>query len=129
MTDFLRAYTMPEKYAVEIPIEQIVCDDKIDPDYAQHLGEKFKETVSPKPIVVVKHPGKELYAVLDGHHRFWVMKQRGLNRIKVAVVDDYVGLGFELTRSGVLQPPPEFTRYIRVPVKMFLEYIEGFLRS
>jgi len=129
MTDFIRAYTMPERYAVEIPITQIVCDEKVDPDYVKHLDESIDEALSMRPIVVVRHPTRDLYAVLDGHHRFWVMKARGLSSVRAAVVDDYTGLGFELTRSGALQPPPEFTRYIRVPLKLFVEYIESFLSS
>jgi len=127
MTDFFRAYTMPEKYAVEIPIDKIVCDEKVDPDYVRHLDGKIDEVPSLKPIVVVKHPHRDIYAVLDGHHRFWAMKSRGLRTIRAAVVDDYIGLGFELTKSGALQPPPEFTRYIRIPIKMFVESIEKFL--
>ncbi len=129
MTDFIRAYTMPEKYAVDIPIDRIVCDEKVDPDYIQHLERKITEAPSTKPIVVVKHPTRDVYAVLDGHHRFWVMKTHGVKTVRASVVDDYVGLGFELTRSGLLQPPPEFTHYIRVPIKLFAEQIEKFLNS
>jgi hypothetical protein len=128
MTDFISAYTMPEKYAVELPLNVIVCDEKIDPDYVKHLMVKGSETLV-KPIVVVKHPAKQLYAVLDGHHRFWAAKLGGAETIKAAVVDDYDGLLFELTKSGSLQPPPEFTKYIRVPIKLFIESIAEFLKN
>ena len=128
MTDFIRAYTMPEKYAVELSISKIVCDDKIDPDYVKHLIDKGSETPI-KPIVVVKHPKKEVYAVLDGHHRFWAAKLSKAKTISAAVVDDYDGLLFELTKSGSLQPPPEFTKYIRVPIKLFVDYIAEFLKN
>ena len=129
MTDFIHAYTAPEKYAVDIPIHEIVCDEKVDPNYVRYLDEKIDESSSMKPIVVVKHPRKDIYAVLDGHHRFWAMKSRGAKTIRAAVVDDYTGLGFELTRSGALQPPPEFTRYIRIPIKAFVKSIERFLNT
>jgi len=128
MTDFIRAYTMPEKYAIKLQISKIVCDEKVDPDYVQHLIIKGGKLPA-KPIVVVKHPKKEVYAVLDGHHRFWAAKLSGVKTIPAAVVDDYDGLLFELTKSGSLQPPPEFTKYIRVPIKLFVDYIAEFLRN
>jgi hypothetical protein len=37
MTDFIRAYTMPDKFAVDLPIEEIVCDENIDYEYVQKL--------------------------------------------------------------------------------------------
>jgi hypothetical protein len=76
--------------------------------------------------VVIKHPDRELYAVLDGHHRFEAVKKKGLKTIRAAVVDDYTGLGFELTKQGVFQPSAEFTRYIRVPLKRFAEDMRRF---
>ncbi len=128
MTDFINAYLTPEKYAIELTLSEIVCDEKIDPDYVQHLIDKKSETPT-KPIVVVKHPTKKIYAVLDGHHRFWAAKRVGAKTISAAVVDDYDGLLFELTKSGSLQPPPEFTKYIRVPIKLFVDYIAEFLKN
>ena len=45
---------MPEKFAVDLPLEKIVCDENVDSEYARSLAEvdvsKFK------PIVVIKHP-------------------------------------------------------------------------
>ncbi len=127
MTDFFHAYTLSEKYAVEIPMDQIICDEKVDHNYIHHLEEKIDEVRSIKPIVVVKHPREESYAILDGHHRFWVMKHRGVKTVRAAIVDDYFGLGFTLAISGKLQPPLKLTRYIKVPIKRFVEYIENFL--
>jgi hypothetical protein len=116
---------MPDKYAVELPIEKIVCDENVDDDYVQRLAEMDVSKL--KPIVVIKHPDKELYAVLDGHHRLKAARLSGLKTIKAAVVDDYVGLGFEFTRQGVFQPSAEFTRYVRLPLKRFMEYMHDFL--
>jgi hypothetical protein len=115
---------MPEVYAVEIPVEQIVCDENVDDEYVRSLAEVDVSRL--KPIVVIKHPDKELYAVLDGHHRFEAIKLRGLKMIRAAVVDDYTGLGFELTKQGVFQPSAEFTRFIRVPFKRFSEGMRRF---
>ena len=127
MTDLIRAYTMPDKYAVDLPVESIVCDENVDDDYVQRLAEMDVSKFT--PIVVIKHPDKELYAVLDGHHRFKAARLNGLKTIKAAVVDDYVGLGFEFTRQGVFQPSPEFTRYVRLPLKRFMEFMQDFLVS
>ena len=126
MTDLIRAYTMPNKFAVDLPVDKIVCDENIDYDYVRKLARKM-DASKLTPIVVIKHPDKELYAVLDGHHRFKAARLKGLNKIKAAIVDDYVGLGFELTRQGVFQPSPEFTKYVRVPLKRFIEYMQDFL--
>ena len=126
MTDLIRAYTMPEKYAVDLPVDKIVCDENVDYEYVQKLAEVMNASKL-TPIVVIKHPDKELYAVLDGHHRFKAARIRGFSKIKAAVVDDYVGLGFEFTRQGVFQPSPEFTKYIRLPLKRFIEYMQHFL--
>ena len=79
------------------------------------------------PIIVIKHPNKELYAVLDGHHRFKAARLNGLKTIKAVVVDDYTGLGFEFTRQGIFQPTPEFTRYVRIPIKRFISDMRDFL--
>jgi hypothetical protein len=125
LTDFIRAYTTPEKFAVNLPLEKIVCDENVDYDYVQKIVEIDFSKI--KPIVVIKHPEKDLFAVLDGHHRFKAAKQQGLKTIKAAVVDDYTGLSFELTKQGIFQPSAEFTHYIRVPLKRFIEYLHGFL--
>ena len=116
---------MPEKYAVELPIEKIACDENVDTDYVQRLSEVDVSKFT--PIIVIKHPDKDLYAVLDGHHRFKAARLNRMKTIKAVVVDDYVGLGFELTRQGVFQPSPEFTKYIRLPMKRFIEYMHDFL--
>src|SRR4030043_677086 len=126
MTDLIRAYTMPDKFAVDLPIDEIVCDENIDYEYVQKLAGEM-DASKLKPIVVIKHPNKELYAVLDGHHRFKAARLKGLNKIKAAIIDDYVGLGFEVPRQGVFQPSPDFTKYVRLPLKRFIEYMQNFL--
>jgi hypothetical protein len=125
VTDLIRAYTIPEKYAVDLQVEKIVCDENVDDDYVQRLAER--DVSKFKPIVVIKHPDKELYAVLDGHHRFKAAQLKGLKTIRAAVVDDYTGLGFEFTKKGIFQPSAEFTKYVRVPLKEFMVYMRDFL--
>ncbi len=48
MTNLIFAYTLPEKYAIEIPIEKVVSDEKIDIDYVRSmvlLCDEFKRTI------------------------------------------------------------------------------------
>ena len=125
MTDLLRAYATPNKYAVELHMDEIVCDENIDIEYAESLAKHDVSKMT--PIIVIKHPSKRLYAVLDGHHRFKAAQLRGLKSIRAVVVDDYVGLGFDLTSKGGFLPSPELTRHIRVPIKRFVQYIQSFL--
>ncbi len=129
MTDLFRAYALPERYAKEIPIDQVVCDTKVDEDRVEELRKGCKDPCRFKALVVVKHPKQDIYAVLDGHHRFWAAWRSGAPTIRAAVVDDYIGLGFRLTQRGTFQPSPEVTRYIRMPLKRFKAQMEQFLKN
>jgi hypothetical protein len=129
MTDLIRAYAFPERYAVVLPIDRIVCDGKVDQGHVERMLVGFEDTATLKPIVVIKHPRQDVYAVLDGHHRLSAARQRGARTIRAAVVDDYVGLGFELTKRGAFQPSPLFTRHVRVPAKRLASYMQRFLKE
>ena len=96
---------------------------KVDEQGIKRIINKVKSGESIKTIVVVKHPEKEYFAVLDGHHRFWALKELGISTIKCAVVEDNIGLGFYLTKEGVFQPDPKITKYIRIPLKRFNQYM------
>ena len=74
MVTFLKAYTNPNKYAQYIITKQIVADIKVDLDGVNRLINQIESGRELKAIVIVKHPKKEYYAVLDGHHNrryFW----------------------------------------------------------
>ena len=129
MTDLFRAYASPDKHSREISIDRIVCDVKVYDGWVDELTNNCGHPSEFKAIVVVKHPKQDIYAVLDGHHRFQAAKRTGMTTIKAAVVDDYIGLGFHLTKHGTFQPPPEVTKYIRVPIKRFTTFMERFLKS
>jgi len=129
MTDLVRAYAFPSKFAVELPVDRIVCDGKVDEGHVERILEDMDDPARLKPIVVIKHPRQEVYAVLDGHHRFSAARRRGATTVRATVVDDYVGLGFELTKRGVFQPTPLFTRHVRVPAKRLARYMERFLKQ
>ena len=129
MVNFLKIYSNPDKYAIELPIDKIVADTKVDNGRVNHFVNIIKQDNSVKAVVVVKHPREDYYAVLDGHHRFWAQKKIGMSTIKSAVVKDLFGLGFHMTKNGLLQPDPKFTKYIRVPLKKFCSYITGFVED
>jgi hypothetical protein len=129
MTDLIRAYALPERYAQEIPMDQIVCDTKVDEDRVEEIRSTCSDASQFKALVVVKHPKKDVYAVLDGHHRFWAAWRSGFPTIRAAVVDDYIGLGFRLTQKGTFQPSPEVTKHIRMPLKRFKVQMEQFLKN
>ena len=129
MINFLKAVSNPDKYAIELPISKIVADNKVEVKWVQQIINDIKCGKSIKSIVVVKHPEKEYFAVLDGHHRFWALKELGMSTIKCAVVGDSIGLGFYLTKEGVFQPNPIITKYIRIPIKRFNQYIIDFLKN
>jgi hypothetical protein len=129
MVNFFKAYSHPDKYSIDLPLEKIVAVDKVDMGGIQRIIHKVKSGESIKTIVVVKHPEKEYFAVLDGHHRFWALKELGMSTIKCAVVEDSIGLGFYLTKKGVFQPNPKITKYIRIPLKRFNQYITDFIKT
>jgi len=129
LTDLIRAYAFPERHAVELPVDRIVCDGKVDEGHVERILEDCDDPSKLKPIVVIKHPRQDVYAVLDGHHRFSAARRRGARTVRAAVVDDYVGLGFEFTKRGVFQPVPLFTRHVRVPAKRLARYMERFLKE
>ena len=129
MVTFLKAYTNPNKYAQYIITKQIVADIKVDLDGVNRLINQIESGRELKAIVIVKHPKKDYYAVLDGHHRFWAQKALGYTTIKCAVVEDFFGLGFHMTKNGIFQPDPRFTRYVRIPLKRFYSYITEFIKD
>ncbi|MFQ6060734.1 MAG: ParB N-terminal domain-containing protein [Thermoplasmata archaeon] len=127
MVDIIRAYANPEKYEIELPTEKIVADRKIVEDGVSHYHKKIERGQKPRPIIVLKHPREELYAVLDGHHRFWAMVKKGVKNIPSVVVDACTDLGFEMTKKGYFQPSPLFTKHVRIPMKKLAEYMKTFV--
>ena len=119
----------PEKYQEWIDIGHIVSDKKVYGKGVKDYIEAVKSGNALRPIIVIKHPESDLYAVLDGHHRFWAQKEAGLQRIKCAVIYDLIGSLFFLTKEGYLQPTPLFTKHIRVPFLRIKDFLERFLKD
>jgi hypothetical protein len=107
----------PEDFAEPIPVKMIVADKKVYKEGVEHFVKALKAKEDVGTIVVVKHPKKRLFAVLDGHHRFWAQKEFGVKIISCAVIQDYTGLTFLLTQKGFYQPSPEITKNLRAPIK------------
>lgn len=127
MVDIIRAFSFPEKYKEELPVDRIVTDRKVVDDGVSHYHERFEKGHRPKPLVVIKHPKEDMYAVLDGHHRFEAMKRVGLVEVPAVVVDAYVKPVFNMTKKGYFQPTPAVTKYVRIPFKKFAAYMKQFL--
>ncbi len=125
--DIIRAFSFPEKYKETLPIDRIVAERKVDEAGVLHYRDKLENGHVTKPLIVLKHPKEEIYAVLDGHHRFEAMKSVGLERVPVVIVDAYLKPIFTMTEKGYFQPTPAVTKYVRIPFKKFAAYIKQFL--
>ena len=120
----LDIFLYPEKYSEVLPIDQIVADAKVDADGVTRYKEQLAAGKQLRPIVVVKHPRKDLYAVVDGHHRFFAQVKFGQKTIGCAVIQDFTGFMFNLTKDGWLQPHPAITKHIRVPILEFHQKLD-----
>ncbi len=120
----LDIFLSPERYSTPLPIDRIVADTKVDPGGVARYREQLAAGTPLRPIVVVKHPRKDLYAVVDGHHRFFAHVAGGRTQIEGAVIQDFTGFMFQLTKDGWLQPHPAVTKHVRVPILEFHETLD-----
>jgi hypothetical protein len=119
----------PSKYAVCLPIGKIVADSKVSRSGIDVYKKKLRENKKLNPIIVVKHPRKDLYAVLDGHHRYYAYLELNINQVDCALAGDYSSVIFYLTQHGYLQPTPEFTEGVRQPVIRLHQNLKQFLAN
>jgi hypothetical protein len=119
----------PEKYAVCLPIEKLVADSKVSRRGIDVYKKKIQENHKVNPIIVVKHPRKDLYAVLDGHHRYYAYLELNKKDVDCALAGDYSSVVFYLTQHGYLQPTPEFTEGVRQPVIRLHQNLKQFLAN
>ena len=129
MVDIIRAYSKPEKYKEFIPLEKIVVDEKVVDEGVARYEEMIESGEELKPIIVIKHPKEDFYAVLNGHHRFWAMSRKGLTEAPCVVINVYTNLQFKMTKKGYFQPSPLFTKYVRIPAKRLQEYMINFIKN
>ena len=119
----------PRKYAQPIAIDKIIADTKVSMEGVEYYKKKIEANEPIDPIVVVKHPRLDVYAVLDGHHRYWACKELGKETIDCAVAEDYSSVIFYLTEHGYLQPNTEATEHLRLPAKKMHENLKQFLED
>jgi hypothetical protein len=117
----------PSKYLMRLPLEEIVADTRVYRKGVERYKEKIANGEATPPIIVVKHPTKELYAVLDGHHRYYAYAELGRKEIDCALAGDLSRVIFYLTEHGVFQPPSDVTEHIRVPALQFNSNVKQFL--
>ncbi len=119
----------PSRYARPIAIDKIIADTKVSRDGIEYYKKKIKANEPIDPVVVVKHPRLDLYAVLDGHHRYWACRELGKEMIDCALAEDYSSVIFYLTEHGYLQPSAEATEHLRLPAKKIHENLKQFLED
>ena len=129
MVDIIRAYTNPEKYKEYIPIEKIVVDEKVVDEGVARYEKIIESGEELKPIIIIKHPKEDIYAVLNGHHRFWAMVAQDITVAPCVVINVYTNLQFKMTQKGYFQPSPLFTKYVRIPLKRLQEYMIKFIQN
>jgi hypothetical protein len=122
-------FSNPEKYLVRLPIDKIIADTKVNPEAVAQYKQKIKNGEKIAPIIVVKHPRFELYAVLDGHHRYYAYLELGRKKINCALAGDFSSVFFFMTQQGYFQPKAELREEIRKPIPFLHENIEEFLHN
>jgi hypothetical protein len=119
----------PLKYSVSLQIEKLVVDSKVSRQGIEFYKQKIASEEKIGPLIVVKHPRKELYAVLDGHHRYYAHLEMGKKEIDCALAGDYSSVIFYLTEHGWFQPIPEITEGIRHPAIKLHQNLKQFLTN
>ncbi len=117
----------PEKYLVRVPIEKIVADTKVSREGVEWYKQKIKRGQKIAPIIVVKHPKFEKYAVLDGHHRYYAYLELGKKEVDCAVSGDFSSVIYTMTKHGYFQPGAEVRKGIYKQIFQAHENIQEFL--
>lgn len=121
-------FAHPQKYSVKVDIKKIVAAPKLHKKGVEKYKEIIQSGKSVRPIILLKHPHQDLYAVLDGHHRFYAYLELGNMTVDAVVVRSSKAL-FGLTKKGYLQPTPRMTKYIHIPLLVFTKYVNKFVRQ
>jgi hypothetical protein len=127
MINPFKKFTNPAKYSQKIDINKIVAAPKLHKKGVEKYKEIIQSGKSVRPLIVLKHPHQDLYAVLDGHHRFYAFLELGNTTVDAVVVRSNKAL-FGLTKKGYLQPTPRMTKYIHIPLLVFTKYVNNFVR-
>ena len=106
-----------------------MADSKVSRKGIEFYKQKIAANQPVNPLIVVKHPRKDLYAVLDGHHRYCAYLELGKKEIDCALAGDYSSVIFYLTEHGYFQPSTQITEGIRQPAIKLHENLKQFLNN
>ena len=120
-------FTNPSKYLRKLALEKIVADTRVYRQGVERYKEKIARGKDIPPIIVVKHPTEDVYAVLDGHHRYYAYVELGKKEVECALACDFSKVIFYMTQHGLFQPHSAITEHIRVPALRFHENVKQFL--
>jgi protein-tyrosine-phosphatase len=110
-------FVHPDKYLLYLSIEKIVADTKVQRRVIEFYKRKIVNGEDILPIVVIKNPGKDIYAVIDGHHRYYAYFELGVKDVNCAYAGDFSGLFFFMVSHGFFQPAVEIVvRAVVVPL-------------
>jgi len=122
-------FANPEKYLVRLPIEKLVADTKVDPEAIEMYKKKIQNGEKIGPLIVVKHPKFDVYAVLDGHHRYYALLELGKKKVDCAIAGDFSSLMFYMTEHGYFQPKPETKEENQKKIIHLHENVQDFLHN
>ena len=122
-------FANPEKYLLRLPIEKIVADTKVDPEAIEMYKKKIENGEKIAPLIVVKHPKFEVYAVLDGHHRYYALLESGKKEVDCALAGDFSSLMFYMAEQGYFQPKPQTKEENQKKIIHLHENVQDFLQN
>ena len=122
-------FANPEKYLLRLPIEKLVADTKVDPEAIEMYKKKIQNGEKIAPLIVIKHPKFDVYAVLDGHHRYYALLETGRKIVDCALAGDFSSVVFYMTEHGYFQPKPETKEENQKKIIHLHENVQDFLHN
>jgi hypothetical protein len=122
-------FSNPEKYLMRLPIEKLVADTKVDPEAIEMYKKKIQKGEKIAPLIVLKHPKYDLYAVVDGHHRYYALLELGKKQVNCALAGDFSSTVFYMTEHGYFQPKPETKEENQKKIIHLHENVQDFLHN
>jgi hypothetical protein len=122
-------FANPEKYLICLPIEKLVADTKVDPQAIEMYKKKIQNGEKIAPLIVIKHPNLEVYAVLDGHHRYYALLEMSKKMVNCALAGDFSSVIFYMTQHGYFQPKPETKEENQKKIINLHENVQDFLQN
>ncbi len=119
----------PEKHLLCLPIEKIVADTKVQRRVIEFYKRKIVNEEDILPIVVLKNPGKDIYAVIDGHHRYYAYFELGVKDVKCAYAGNFSGLFFFMVGHGFFQPAVEIIIHTLVTPLVVHKNVKYYFKS